>query len=140
MTTETLAIIEQDCARLLTAFYSDLDGRRNTEVLKAFHHDAVWVRMGDVITGAEAIGKALADRFQDTVVIHSITNLRFSAASDQEARSEALVLVYVGKPAGEGKPASGKVRAVTQAFTDYVLNDGQWQIRKHDGRPLMMIE
>lgn len=129
--------IEHECARLLTAFYRNLDDRRNEEATAAFAEDGIWFRMGKPLTGADEIKQVLDTRFPDALIIHGLSNIHFSMIEAKAARSKSLVVVYAGKPGEDGQPGKGGLAAVTLAETEYVLTDAGWRIARHTGGPVM---
>jgi ketosteroid isomerase-like protein len=138
MNDELLLQTEAMCTRTLLAFYNALDAGRARDAVKAFTHDAVWMRMGDPLNGREAISRVLEDRFPDTVIRHLVSNVEFENVSHEHADSQALVTVYAGSPGQGGKPATLQLRAVVDAITAYEKTEEGWRIKSHAGHIRML--
>src|SRR4051812_4778317 len=86
--------IEWDAAQLTARFYSHVDQGRLREAGALFLPDGVWHRVEGVVTGPDAVTKALEARDASRVSTHIISNLIVSVMDPVSVEISATVVAY----------------------------------------------
>ena len=112
-------------------FYRALD-LREEPAENYFSQDGVWMRLGQVLKGHEAIRSALESRDVSRISCHLVSNLWARAVADGKAMSDYFVTVYEGV-----SDAPLRLVAILNAQDELVLVEGRWKIsHKHSRRHL----
>lgn len=85
--------IEWDCAQVLTEFYACLDEKRYDDLVRLFHPEGAWVRLGVELKGHEAIRAAMRER-DSWITAHVLTNVRVRVRDHDNADTTQFVTLY----------------------------------------------
>lgn len=130
--------IEWDCTRLITRFYMLLDEKRYDELAALFAADGIWIRLGQELTGRDAIVAAMAER-ADWLTAHLVSNITIDIVDADTVETTQYVTLYrlEGRSAADGPAPVVPPLGILRHRDTLVRQGGEWKFRRKTSRAIM---
>jgi len=135
--TET-ALIEHECAKLVTAFCNYNDARDYAALSNLFTEDGVFARPTDPtnpIKGRAEIRDRFGAKPRELLTRHIISNVEITVESRDAARGISYVMLFTGQePAGAKLPVpAAPIAQIGSVASRFVRTPQGWRIAEHIG-------
>jgi ketosteroid isomerase-like protein len=132
-------LIEWECTKLVNAFAHAIDHLNYDQLVLLFTEDGIFDRVGQVLTGRDAIREAMQNRHA-LLTRHVCTNIHFSDVDRDDAKATLYVANFVGTSNEGLPPVSYELpQPALLEFDDvYRRSKDGWRIAHRTARVIIM--